>query len=107
VVTSFGVKATMNMQFEQSVAATSLPSRLPPQTKAYVTPLRIDVNGGPALLADVVAVDSSRPYALCAGVVAAIAHHPSKPDVTFEIQLVSAKLGEKTPAAKAEEPAKD
>lgn len=99
LVTNFGAKTTLSMPFEASVPATSLPAHLPDPGRAFVVPLRIDVNGSPALLADVVAVDSSRPYALCGGMVAAVARHPSKPDVTFEVQLLSAKLGKPKPEA--------
>lgn len=93
VVTGLGVKATMSMPFEQSLPATRLPANLPPSEPAYVVPLRIDVNGSPALLADVVAVDARRPYALCGGMVAAVARHPSDPTVTFELQLIAAHCG--------------
>lgn len=99
VVTGLGVQATMTMPFEQSLPATRLPADLPPVDRAYVVPLRIDVNGSPALLADVVAVDARRPYALCGGMVAAVARHPSNPDVTFELQLLAARLGKEPPEA--------
>jgi hypothetical protein len=93
VVTGLGVQATMSMPFEQSLPATRLPAGLPHVDPAYVVPLRIDVNGRAALLADVVVIDASRPYALCGGMVAAVARHPSKPDISFELQLVAARLG--------------
>src|SRR5690606_24656620 len=51
VVTGFGVSASLTTAFEQSLPATSLPDGMPPQERAYVTPLRVEVNGGTALLA--------------------------------------------------------
>lgn len=93
VVTGLGVRATLSMPFEQSVPAVTLPPGLPPTDHAYVVPLRIDVNGAPALLLDILATDAARPFALCGGMVAAVARHPSKPDVTLELQVLSAQLG--------------
>lgn len=94
VLTHLGVQATMTMPFEQSLPATRLPAGLPPVDRAFVVPLRIEVNGHPALLADVVAVDAARPYALCGGMVAAVARHPTRPEITFELQLLAARLGQ-------------
>jgi hypothetical protein len=93
LITGLGARASMSMPFEQSLPATRLPANLPPTEPAYVVPVRIDVNGSPALLADVVAVDARRPYALCGGMVAAVARHPSNPDITFELQLIAAHCG--------------
>ena len=93
VVTGLGVHATLSMPFEKSVPATTLPPSLPTAERAYVVPLQIDVNGSPALFIDVVAIDSARPYSVCGGMVAATARHPTKPDVTLELQLLSARLG--------------
>lgn len=104
VVTSLGVRATLSMPFEQSLPATRLPAELPAADSAYVVPLRIDVNGSPALLADVVATDARRPYALCGGMVAAIARHPSNPHITFELQLLSARLGKPGSPTRPPEP---
>lgn len=104
VVTGLGVKATMSMPFEQSLPATRLPPGLPPTEPAYVVPMRIDVNGSPALLADVVAVDARRPYALCGGMVAAVARHPSNPDITFELQLIAAHCGKSSKATATTNP---
>ncbi|MBL9077033.1 MAG: hypothetical protein JNL08_05995 [Planctomycetes bacterium] len=102
ILTGLGVRATMSMEFEHSVPAPRLPAGLPAVDRAFLVPLRIDVNGSPALLADVVAVDARRPYALCGGMVAAVARHPSNPDITFELQLLGAERGAAAPRATAE-----
>ncbi|MCA8952482.1 MAG: hypothetical protein KDE27_23425 [Planctomycetes bacterium] len=93
VIAGFGVRASLTASLEKSTAVTALPAQLPAGTRAYATPLRVDVNDNPALLADVVVVDAARPYALCAGIVAATARHPNKPDVTFDVQLLAARSG--------------
>ena len=97
LLTNLGVRATLSMPFEQSVRAERLPDGLPPTREAFLVPLRIDVNGSPALLADVLACDASRPYALSGGMIAATARHPSDADLTFELQLVSARCGSSKP----------
>lgn len=95
VVTSLGVKATLSMPFAESLAATALPPPLPPQPRAVVIPLRIEVNGGPALFADVLAIEPRRPFALCGGMVAVSAHHPTDPEVHFDVQLLAARLADR------------
>ena len=97
VMTSLGVSATVRMPFEQSVPAEQLPSHLPPPGRAFVVPLRIDVNGSPALNADVIAVDAARPYALCGGMVGAVARHPTRSDLHFDVQLLAARVGNGKP----------
>lgn len=89
VLTSFGVAATMNANFEKAVPVT-LPPHLPAAERAFVVPMQIDVNGSPALLVDVVAIDAARPFAVCGGMIAAVARHPSK-DIRLEVQLVTAR----------------
>ncbi|HEX6811316.1 MAG TPA: hypothetical protein VF384_06815 [Planctomycetota bacterium] len=100
VITGFGVKATFSMPFEKSVPATNLPPDLPAPGRAFVVPMQIDVNGSPALFLEVVATDAARPYSLCGGIVAAVARHPTNPDVTLELQLLAARLGEEDKAVK-------
>jgi hypothetical protein len=95
VVTSLGVKATLSMPFEDSAEAASLPPSLPPQPRAAVIPLRIDVNGSPALFADVLATDPRRPLSLCGGMVAASAHHPTDSSVHFDVVLLAARLAQR------------
>lgn len=93
VITGMGVHATLAMPFEESVPATSLPPGLPAAERAFVSPLQIEVNGSPALFVDVVVIDAARPYSLCGGMVAAVARHPTRPDVTLELQLLGARCG--------------
>jgi hypothetical protein len=97
VMTSLGVTASVAMPFEQSVPAEKLPSHLPPPGRAFVVPLRIDVNGSAALHADVIAVDPARPYALCGGMVGAVARHPTRSDLHFDVQLLAARVGNGLP----------
>jgi len=99
VLSSFGVTASLVTALEQSVPATSLPPGLPDLGPTFVAPMRVEVNGSPALLADIVATQSARPYALCGGIVAATARHPSRPELQFDVQLLAARVG--TTTAKA------
>jgi len=45
------------------------------------------------LFVDLLASEASRPYALCGGIVAATARHPTRADVTFCMQLIAARCG--------------
>ncbi len=99
VVSSFGVSASLVTALEQSQPTTDLPPGMPTTSRAFIAPMRVEVNGTPALLADILATDASRPYALCGGMVAASARHPSRPDLHFDVQLLAARLG--TERAKA------
>lgn len=93
VVSSFGVSASLVTALEQSVPAIDLPPGMPTTGRAFVAPMRVEVNGSPALLADILATQAARPYALCGGMVAATARHPSRPDLQFDVQLLAARLG--------------
>ncbi len=92
VLTHFGVDVSVDFALERS-APVGLPAPLPPGPPSYAVPLRIDVNGSPALFVDLLASDAQRPYALCGGIVAAIARHPTRPERTFRMQLLAARLG--------------
>jgi hypothetical protein len=92
VVTSFGITTNTTASFDKSIA-TTVPSPLPATGRAFSAPLRIDVNGSPALFVDLLACDASRPYAICGGIVAAVARHPTRSDVTLRMQLVAARSG--------------
>ncbi|MCR9247644.1 MAG: hypothetical protein NXI31_21675 [bacterium] len=93
VIAGFGVRASLTASLEKSVPVQALPAPLPPTVKAFAMPLRVDVNDTAALVADVIAVDAQRPYALCGGIIAATARHPSIEDLTFGVQLLAARLG--------------
>jgi len=95
VLTSFGVRATMIANYEKAVPVT-LPPHLPAADRAFVVPMQIEVNDNLALLVDVVAIDAARPFALCGGMVAAVARHPSK-DIRLEVQVVAARCGKPKP----------
>jgi len=101
VMTSLGVEASLSMPMQQSVPATILPPHLPPPGRAFVVPVRIDVNGNAALLVDVIATDPARPYALCGGMVSAVARHPTRTDLHFDVQLLAARVGTGKATAKA------
>ena len=92
VVAHMGVSINVDMAFERSVAAT-VPPPLPAVERAYAVPLRIDVNGSTALFVDLLATDASRPYAICGGIVAAVARHPTQPDTSLRLQLIAAHCG--------------
>jgi len=93
LATKLGVEATLSAAFEKSLPASELPPGLPALGRGCTIPLRIEVNGAPALLADVLAVTAARPYSLCGGMVAATARHPSRPDLQFDIALLAARCG--------------
>jgi hypothetical protein len=92
VVTNFGVSVSVVLSFEKSVVV-PVPAPLPPAGQAFSVPLRIDVNDSPALFVDLLAADASRPYALCGGIVAAVARHPTRSDVMLRMQLIAARCG--------------
>lgn len=92
VLTHLGVKASIQVAFERSVEADGMPAHLPALGRAVVVPMRIDVNGSPALYADVLATDARRPFALCGGMVQASAHHPNDPSLQFDLALLAARL---------------
>ncbi len=94
---SLGVHATLSTRFEEAVEPRLRPAWLPPDERVFVVPLEIDVNGSAALLVDVVAIDSGRPFSPCGGMIAATARHPARSDISFEIQLVSAHGGAEGP----------
>lgn len=93
VVSSFGVSASLVTALEQSLPTDDLPPGMPDLGRAFVAPMRVEVNGSPALLADILATKAVRPYALCGGMVAASARHPSRPELHFDVQLLAARLG--------------
>lgn len=97
VIAEFGVRATLTASLEKSVPVPNLPLHLPPTERAFAMPLRVDVNDNPALLADVIAVSAQRPFGLCGGIVAASARHPTDPSLTFDVQLLAARLASKAP----------
>ncbi|MCA8977459.1 MAG: hypothetical protein KDC98_22240 [Planctomycetes bacterium] len=93
VIKGMGVAASLRASPERSTPVSRLPPALPAAWPAYAMPLRVDVNDTAALLADVIAVQPTRPYALCAGIVAAAARHPTQQDLRFDVQLLAARLG--------------
>ena len=92
VLGHFGITVDVDLPFEASIAA-EVPASLPPADRACSVPMRIDVNGSPALFLDLLVVDARRPYSLCAGIVAAIARHPSDAGVRLRLQLLAARCG--------------
>lgn len=94
VVTSLGVSASITGELQKSVPATDMPHHMTDGYPAFVMPLRVDVNDAPALLADIVAVDPSRPYGLCGGIVGATARHPTQKDLRFTVNLLAARIAE-------------
>lgn len=96
VVTGLGVSASITGELQNSVPATDLPYHMTDGHPAFVMPLHVDVNGAPALLADVATVDPNRPYGLCGGIVGATARHPTRKDLQFTVRLLAARLGDET-----------
>jgi formylglycine-generating enzyme len=105
IAMNLGVSATIDLNGIATGVPTQVPPPVPPIEPAFWAPLQVLVNGVPALYVDLLATDASRPYAICGGVVAATARHPTRPDKTFRMQLLAARCGSAAPAAKAvEEP---
>ena len=92
VITHLGVDVAVDVPLEQAIPAPA-PAGLPAGERTFAVPLRIEVNGAPALYVDLLATDARRPYALCGGLVAAVARHPSRPERTFRLQLLAARNG--------------
>jgi hypothetical protein len=91
VIANFGVKVSIRMPFENSLPVKELPAHLPVTGPAFAVPLQVDVNGNPALLVRILAADPARPYALCGGMVAATARHPTDPGLQFDVILLAAQ----------------
>jgi len=94
VIANFGVKVDGWFQLDRAVPAASGPAHLQSWLPGMVVPVRVDVNGAPALFTDVLAVAPTRPLALCGGMIAAEARHPSRPEVQFAVVLLAARLGQ-------------
>ncbi|MGE3172610.1 MAG: hypothetical protein AB7O97_08275 [Planctomycetota bacterium] len=91
VLTHLGVSVTIDVQFENAVPATAVPSHQPRGGDEMVVPVAILVNGAPALFADALVGSSDRPYALCGGLRAAVARCPSRDDLAFDLVLLAAR----------------
>jgi hypothetical protein len=91
VLTHFGVDVRIAIPLEDSVPAVPPPGV--PAAATFAAPLRIEVNGSPVLFVELLVTDARRPLALCGGIVAAIARHPTLSDRTFRMQLLGARLG--------------
>jgi len=98
VIANLGVSIHVDLSFDKSVAA-NLPVPLPPVERAFAVPMRIDVNDAATLFVDLLATNSSRPYAICGGIVAAAAQHPTRPGTTFRLQLLAARCGSEIPGS--------
>lgn len=90
VVTNLGVEVTVRPRFHAAEPAPS-PAAVGPST--WRVPMALLVNGDNALLADLYVAPSAPPLALCGGVVAALARHPSDPGLEFSLVLLGARRG--------------
>lgn len=93
VAANFGVSTSIDLNGLATSVPTHVPPPVPAAEPAYSAPLQILVNGSPALYVDLLATDAQRPYAICGGVVAAAARHPTRADTTFRMQLLAARCG--------------
>jgi hypothetical protein len=66
------------------------PNPAMPFGSAWRVPMSLFVNDQPALEAELVVADSTPPFAVGAGVLAAVARHPTRPDVRCEMLLLGA-----------------
>jgi hypothetical protein len=90
VLTGLGVRVMLRPRFH---AAETMPSPAQPDRACWRVPMRLFVNDSLALLCDVCAVPSAPPFALCGGIVAALARHPTDPGVAFSLVLLGARRG--------------
>lgn len=93
VLLSMGVRATLNVGLERSAGAERWPEHLPAQGRYVIVPVRVDANGTPALVADVLATEPLPPLHVCGGIVAAAARHPTDPALRFDLLLLAARSG--------------
>lgn len=93
VVTGLGVEAAMTVALDKSVPIPGLSAPTAGDVQPYLVPVRVDVNGEPALLADLICVDAAPPYGLCAGIAGITARHPTRTDLHFRAELLAARRG--------------
>jgi hypothetical protein len=90
VVTSLGVRALLRPRFHD---AEPTPSPVAAAGSAWRVPMTLLVNDDPALLTELYVVPSAPPFALCGGIVAAMARHPTDPSLELSLVLLAARRG--------------
>lgn len=90
---NLGVRVQATCEFTRVARASSLPAGIPQLAPPFFVPMHIDVNGERALQIKVLAAEPQRPYALCGGIVALEARHPTDAARRLRITLLSAKYG--------------
>jgi hypothetical protein len=98
VVTALGVRVLLRPRFH---AAEPSPSPVAAAGPAWRVPMTLVVNDAPALLTELYVVPSAPPFALCGGIVAAMARHPTDPTLEFSLLLLAARRGPDRPAPPA------
>lgn len=90
VATSLGVRVVLEPAFH---ACTRVPAPAPAGPVAWRVPMRLLVNGEPALALELDVGSAEAPFAPCGGVFAATAHHPQDGAREFALALLAARRG--------------
>jgi len=93
VLLHFGVDFRLDTPLQRAERwRTGLPEPL--DLPAYRAPLRVTINGAPALRISVVAAEPRSPLTLSAGIVEFLVERPSDPSVRLEARLLAARRGD-------------
>lgn len=98
VLRNLGAKVVLRPRFHALVETTSSLAAAP--GAVYRLPLVLLVNDAPALQVELFVGEAAPPFALCGGVLGAIARHPTEPGVELSLQLLSARRGTAAPTAR-------
>lgn len=90
---NLGVRVDATCEFTRVAPAARLPRGIPQIATPFLVPMHIDVNGERALQIKVLAAKPQRPYALCGGIVALEARHPTDASRRLRAALLSAETG--------------
>lgn len=97
IVRHLGARVVVRPDFQ---AAEAVASPVAAGEVAWRVPLELSVHDQPVLHSDLFVVGAARPFALCGGVVGAVARHPSDPGRELSMVLLAARLGSPGPAVR-------
>lgn len=92
VLGHFGATVLVRPHLDRIVPCAT-PSPAMPFGGAWRVPMSLFVNDQPALATELVVAEPAPPFAVGAGVLAAVARHPTRPDVRCEMLLLAAGRG--------------
>ncbi|MCA8964910.1 MAG: hypothetical protein H6838_11270 [Planctomycetes bacterium] len=92
VIGNLGVSVVVQPRFLRATETVPPISEMP-HGAVWRVPIDLFVNDAPALVAELVVGTSLPPFGVGGGILAAIARHPSDPEVEFEVLLLAARRG--------------